>query len=124
MQLKIARARAGRPARSTTLTARARSSGSGEPAERQPVGPVDLAARVVAGLALEPSGERVGEVQHQGIVHQRQGLERRGRDGPPRRRGRWVGAVEGVEQVASAAASQARKSVRRFEPGRSGSMLV
>ena len=48
----MARAKAGRPARSTTPHGRSSFLGLGEAPKRQPVGPVDLASRVVADLVL------------------------------------------------------------------------
>ena len=117
MQLKIARASVAAP-NCSHHAGRPRSLvGLGSTAERQPVGPLDLPAGVGPGLARQPGGEGVGQVKHQGIVHQREGLERRGRDGA---RG---AVVDGSGQSNASSnglrppRAQARKSVRRLRPG-------
>ena len=71
------------------------------PAEGQPVGPLDLPAGIVARPRGAAGRRSVGQVEHQGVVQQRQGLQRGRRDGAARGGGRGVGAVEGVEEARS-----------------------
>ena len=95
-------------------------SGLGRPAKCQAVGAINLASGVAAGFASEPAGEGCGKVKHQGVIHHRQGLERRGRDGATRCGRRRVGAVECVEQVTSATAKPCPEERPPVGSGRAG----
>ena len=54
--------------------------GLGTTPERQPISSLDLPAGIRPRLAGQTSGEGIGQIKHQGIIHERERLERRGRD--------------------------------------------